>query len=77
MGLALEKWPDWPAGMTREVALAYTGVAEAQLRQWERSGKVSFRGRGPRGAMLALRSDLDAALADLFTATIAEDLDFG
>ncbi len=77
MGLALEQWPDWPAGMNREVALAYTGVAEAQLRQWERSGKVSFRARGPRGAMVALRSDLDAALADMFATTVAEDLDFG
>lgn len=77
MGLALEKCPDWPAGMNREVALAYTGVAEAQLRQWERSGKVSFRARGPRGALVALRSDLDAALADMFATTVAEDLDFG
>jgi len=28
MGLALEQLPDWPAGMTRDVALAYTGVAD-------------------------------------------------
>lgn len=63
--------------MSREVALAYTGVAEAQLRAWERAGRVQFRPRGPRGGMLALRSDLDAALSELFTASIAEDLDFG
>lgn len=75
--LAIRDLPDWPAGMTRETALAYTGVAEAQLRAWEKAGKVSFRARGPRGAQLALRSDLDAALAHLFIADLAEDLDFG
>jgi hypothetical protein len=66
MGLALEKLPDWPAGMNRDLALAYTGVSTDQMREWERVAKVRFRPRGPRGAMLALRSDLDAALADLF-----------
>lgn len=77
MALALEKMPTWPAGMSRETALAYTGVAEAQLRVWERAGKVSFRARGPKGAMLALRTDLDAALSDLFATDTGEDLDFG
>lgn len=66
MGLALEKLPDWPAGMTRDLALAYTGVNPDQMREWERAGKVRFRPRGPRGQALAWRSDLDAALADLF-----------
>lgn len=56
---------------------AATGVAEAQLRAWEKAGKVQFRTRGPRGGSLALRSDLDAALADLFSSDLAEDLDFG
>jgi hypothetical protein len=68
MGLALEKLPDWPAGMNREMALAYTGVSGEQMKEWERSGKVQFRPRGPRGQMLALRSTLDAALAELFGA---------
>ena len=80
MGLALEKFPDWPAAMNREMALAYTGVAEAQLRAWERARKVSFRPRGPNGQMVALRTSLDAALAELFTGAandLAEDLDFG
>lgn len=68
----------WPAGLSRDLALAYTGVAEAQLRAWERTGKVQFRPRGPKGAMLALRADLDAALASLFVgAVVDEDLDFG
>lgn len=77
MGFALEKLPDWPAGMNRDLALAYTGVSGEQLKAWEKTGKVQFRARGPRGGMLALRSDLDAALADLFTGTVAEDFDFG
>ncbi len=75
--LALRDLPDWPAAMSREVALAYTGVAEAQLRSWEKTGGVVFRSRGPHGGMLALRSDLDAALARLFTSPVAEDMDFG
>ncbi len=75
--LAIASMPDWPAAMSRDLALAYTGVAEAQLRAWERGGKVNFRARGPRGAMLALRSDLDAALTEMFTSTVEEDLDFG
>ena len=75
--LAIASMPDWPAAMSRDIALAYTGVAEAQLRAWERGGKVNFRARGPRGAMLALRSDLDAALTEMITSTVEEDLDFG
>lgn len=66
MGLALEKLPDWPAGMTRDLAMAYTGVNADQMKEWERIGKVRFRARGPRGQLLAWRTDLDAALADLF-----------
>jgi hypothetical protein len=66
MGLALEELPDWPAGMNREMALAYTGVSGEQLDEWRRTGVVRFRPRGPRGQMLALRTDLDAALAILF-----------
>lgn len=77
MGLALEKLPDWPAAMTRDEALAYTRVSEGQMREWQRRGTVTFRARGPRGAMLALRSDLDLALRDLFDTTPAEDMDFG
>ncbi len=46
MGLALERLPDWPVAMNRELALAYTGVAEAQLREWDRRGTVRFCMRG-------------------------------
>ena len=75
--IALAHYPNWPAAMSRDLALAYTGVAEVQLRAWERGGKVNFRARGPRGGMLALRTDLDAALKELFISTVEEDLDFG
>jgi hypothetical protein len=68
MGLALERMPDWPVAMTREMALAYTGVADAQLREWERRGTVRFCMRGPRGAAIAARSSLDAAVQSLFAA---------
>lgn len=77
MGARLEDWPNWPAAMRRDASLAYTGVSEAQLRQWERSGKVRFQPRGPNGSMLALRRDLDAALHELFNAGSDEDLSFG
>lgn len=66
MGLPLERFPDWPAAMTREVALAYSGVGESQLAEWERSGLVQFRRRGPHGALIARRDALDAALRALF-----------
>lgn len=58
--------PNWPAAMSRELALAYTGVAQSQLREWERNGSVVFIPRGPRGAKIALRSALDSALATMF-----------
>jgi hypothetical protein len=73
MGLALERLPDWPVAMTRELALAYTGVAEAQLREWERRGTVRFCLRGPRGAAIAARSSLDAAVHSLFASAAADD----
>ncbi|TXC72867.1 hypothetical protein FSB78_09990 [Sphingomonas ginsenosidivorax] len=56
----IERMPDWPAAMTGEMALAYTGVAEAQLREWECRGTVRFCMRGPRGAAIAARSSLFA-----------------
>lgn len=72
----IEKLPDWPAAMNREWALAYSGVAEAQMREWQKRGRVRFQPRGPHGAMLCLRSDVDAALQEMFTAGSPEDLDF-
>lgn len=75
MGLAVEKLPDWPACMNREWALAYTSVSAEQMKEWERAGKVRFRPRGPRGQMVALRMDLDAALADLFGSSSGGGID--
>jgi len=71
--LSIANLPDWPVAMTRDVALAYTGVAEAQLREWERRGTVRFCMRGPRGAAIAARSSLDAAVHSLFAAAAADD----
>jgi hypothetical protein len=71
--LAIQRMPDWPAAMTRDVALAYTGVAEAQLREWERRGLVRFCPRGPRGAAIAARTSLDAALSTLFSSAVVDD----
>ncbi len=64
--------PDWPAAMSRELALAYTGVASSQLRQWERERSVTFLARGPRGTKIVRRSDLDTALSALFSAAAAD-----
>ncbi|WP_267395524.1 MULTISPECIES: hypothetical protein [unclassified Sphingomonas] len=71
--LAIERLPDWPAGMNRDLALAYTGVSEGQLREWERRGLVRFRQRGPRGAAIVARADLDSALEALFGAAAGAD----
>jgi hypothetical protein len=72
MGLALERLPDWPVAMTREMALAYTGVADAQLREWERRGTTRSAQTETNGAAIAARSSLDAAVQSLFAA-VADD----
>lgn len=64
-----------PAGMNRAMSLAYSGVGEAQLREWERSGIVRFRPRGPHGMMITERAQLDEALRQLF-GDVSEDMDF-
>ena len=68
--------PFWPAAMPREMALAYTSVSEAQMRQWERAGIVRFRARGRNGAMITERVQLDEAVRQLF-AEVSDDMDFG
>ncbi len=70
--------PDWPAAMSRELALAYTGVAQCQLCEWERSGAIIFLPIGPRGQKIALRSALDCALDAMFERYDQSiDFDFG
>ena len=79
MGYALEKLPDWPEGMPWDWALAYTGVGEAQMRDWQKRGLVRFRPRGPKGALVTSKAQLDEALRQLFTGggDVSEDMDFG
>lgn len=67
--------PDWPIAMTRTVALAYTSVSEAQMREWERSGEVRFLAYGPNGAKIAQRFQIDEAVRRLFSG-IEEDMTF-
>ncbi len=71
--------PFWPAGMSWDMALAYTGVGEAQMRDWQKRGLVRFRARGPKGGLVTSRDQLDEALRQLFAAgaDMAEDFDFG
>jgi hypothetical protein len=69
--------PFWPVAMSRPMALAYTGVAEAQMRAWEKAGAVHFRPRGPHGAAIVQRAELDLAVAELFSRDMSEDWDFG
>lgn len=66
MGVPLQNLPEFPASMNREWALAYTGVAEATLQQYERLGIVRFRPVGPRGSMVARKSDLQRMLDFIF-----------
>lgn len=77
MATALKDLPDWPAGLTRDEALAFTRVNEAQMRAWERAGKVRFRAVGPNGAKIARADDLKAAFDELFATDAGEDMDFG
>lgn len=65
-----------PIGLTEAQALAYTGVGEAQMREWRRRRIVRFVPRGPRGSLITQRAQLDAALALLFDGAV-EDMDFG
>jgi hypothetical protein len=72
--------PDWPAALTWDEALEYTRVGEEQMRKWVRARVVVFRASGFNGARIAQRTQLDAALADLFKVTandLSEDMDFG
>lgn len=68
--------PFWPAAMTRDMALAYTSVSEAQMRQWETEGTVRFRARGRNGSKITERAQLDEAIRRLF-GDVTDDMDFG
>jgi hypothetical protein len=66
-----------PIGLTEVEALAYTRVSEKQMREWKRRRVVRFIPRGPNGALITQRQQLDVALAELFEADNSEDMDFG
>lgn len=40
MGLALEKLPDWPRMMKREIAAAYLNISEAELEREILAGRL-------------------------------------
>jgi hypothetical protein len=67
--------PFWPTAMTRSMALAYTSASEAQMAEWERAGVVRFIPRGPNGAKITERAQLDEAVHALFVGP-AEDMRF-
>lgn len=79
MGLPLERFPDWPAALDWEQALAYTGLAEVELKRRARGGEVTFLPKGPNGKIVARREELDALLLKIWSADAAasEDMDFG
>jgi hypothetical protein len=76
MGLPLEKLPDWPFSLDHAEALAFTGVAETELKDWVRRRKVRTRARGPNGSRIYYRPDLERALEEMFTSGSTEDLEF-
>ncbi|MDF0487784.1 hypothetical protein PX554_06550 [Sphingomonas sp. H39-1-10] len=73
----LQGLPYWPAALTEAEAIAYTGVSEAQMREWRKHGIVRFLLKGRKGSAIALRSDLDEALNQMFAIAAHEDMDFG
>lgn len=73
MTLVVQSFPDWPAAMSRDLALAYTGVAQTELREWEKRGLVRFLPIGPRGTAITLRLSLDNALTAVFGHDAAYD----
>lgn len=42
MGLALERLPDWPVAMSRELALAYTGAPHGRMMAKMLAGIAQF-----------------------------------
>lgn len=66
MELASSELPDWPIGMNREQALAYTGVSAGQMRRWQQSDQVRFLPVGPRGSLITSRRMLDEAVRQIF-----------
>ncbi len=74
-----ERLPFWPEGMGWDMACTYTGVGEAQMRNWQKRGLVRFKASGPKGALVTTKVQLDAALQQHFAlgGDLSEDWDFG
>lgn len=68
--------PFWPIAMSLSMALAFTGVSEAQMTEWRRRGVVRFRPRGPNGALITERAQLEEAVRQMF-GDVSADMDFG
>lgn len=81
MGVQLEKFPEWPATMDRSTALAYSGVSEATLAEFEKRGIIRFLAQGPRRKMITPRAGLDRMIEALWATggalPASEDFDFG
>ncbi len=66
MSIPLGTLPDFPEAMNRELAIAYTGISDSIIREYERLGIVRFKPVGPRGAMVARKADLQRMLEFIF-----------
>lgn len=80
MSIALADLPTWPAALMFDEAVAYTRIAETELRRHAREGRVRFLPRGPHGALIAQRSELDQLLESIWASQSGqplEDMDFG
>lgn len=66
MSIPIERLPDFPETMNRELALAYTGIGASLLGEYERLGVVNFKPVGPRGSMVVRKADLQRMLTFIF-----------
>ena len=77
--IRLRDMPTWPAALTFDEAVAYTGLSASVISKSEMEGNIRFRAIGSNGRKIALRADLDALLTRLFAGHrgILDDMDFG
>jgi len=80
MGAQLRILRDWPASMTADESVEYTGLSATEILRAERDGRLNFKPLGRNGAKVVLRTQLDALLDFLWNdraGTPLEDMDFG
>lgn len=63
MALALENYPDWPAAMHIDWAVAYTGLKEATFKRYVKEGIMPQPAEPEDHVKVWLRVDLDKSLA--------------